>query len=73
MNFVSDRFTYIINQIAVALVLAIVGVLFAIFGWMGVLYSDPYTAAITDTDDLVMGVTDSNVFTDQDLGINTEK
>jgi hypothetical protein len=40
---------------------------------MGVLYSDPYTAAITDTDDLVMGVTDSNVFTDQDLGINTEK
>lgn len=72
MNFVSDRFTYIINQIAIAVVLALVGVLFAIFGWMGVLYSDPYTAAVWDAEDFVMGATDDNVFTDEDLGMDIE-
>jgi len=67
MNFVSDKFAYVINQIVIAVILAVVGILFVIFGWMGMLYSDEYTEALLNLESsLVQEATD--VFTDTDFG-----
>jgi hypothetical protein len=67
MNFVSDKFAYVINQIVIAVILAVVGILFVIFGWMGMLYSDEYTEAMLNSEKSLVQE-ETNVFTDTDFG-----
>jgi hypothetical protein len=68
MNFVSDRFAEVVNQIVVAVLLAVVAILFAIFGWAGMLFPDQYATAMLESETEVRGESNSKVFEDEDFG-----
>jgi hypothetical protein len=76
MNVVSDKFAQIMNQVIVMFILAIAGVIFALFEGLGALYSDEYAEVLLeDQAKGIQGVSDINkeIFTDQDFFIEEEE
>lgn len=73
MDIFGDRITYIVNQLVIILVLGVIGILFVLLESSGLLYSDQKVATVKGESIVDSKEIDSDVFTDSDFFLPTEK
>jgi uncharacterized protein YacL len=71
MSAFSDQLAFVMNQIVIAVVLAVIGILFVIFGAVGsIFYSDEYEEAMLNQDtQQTESVIGEETFTNEDFQI----